>query len=106
MLNVISLERAMELHEVLESVSDENSFLAFVNELRKDRELSVAGQKVMPSNPYGPTQRGWENITIESFLRAAHAWAEDTNFGATQDLGNASPWKKFAVFLYCGKIYE
>jgi hypothetical protein len=59
-----------------------------------------------PSSPNGPTARGWENVTIESFLEAACAWAEDTNFGAAQALSDASPWKKFAVFLYCGKIYE
>ena len=47
-----------------------------------------------------------QNITIEPFLEAACAWAEDTDFGARQDLSGASPWKKFAVFLYCGKIYE
>jgi hypothetical protein len=100
------LERLVELHALVEEVRDEKSFLVFVDALRRDRELAAAGEKASPSGIFGPSQRGWENITIESFLEAAYAWAEDTEFGATQDLREASPWKKFAVFLYCGKIYE
>ena len=96
----------MELHALVEAVMDEKSFLEFVDALRKDRELAAVAEKASPSGIFGPSQRGWENITIESFLEAAHAWAEDTEFGATQGLREASPWKKFAVFLYCGKIYE
>ena len=96
----------MELHKLLESVCDEESFLTFVRALQADRELSVAAEASAPSSPYGPTALGWENQTIESFLEAACSWAEDSNFGATQGLSEASPWKKFAVFLYCGKSYE
>jgi hypothetical protein len=96
----------MELHQLLESVVDERSFLAFVEALRNDRELDVAAEKNNPSSPYGPTTRGWENTTIESFLESAQAWAENSNFGARQNLSSTSPWRKFAEFLYCGKIYE
>jgi hypothetical protein len=96
----------VELHELVEEVVDEKSFLTFVDALRKDRELAAVAEKAQSSGAFGPAQRGWENITIESFLEAAHAWAEDTEFGATQNLKGASPWKKCAVFLYCGKIYE
>jgi len=96
----------MELHDLLETVSDEQSFLAFVNALRKDREIDVAVEKASPSSPYGPTHGGWENVTIGSFLESACSWAEDTGFGESQNLRGASPWKKFAMFLYLGKIYE
>jgi hypothetical protein len=96
----------MELHELLESVTDEKSFLVFVQALREERELDAAEEKLNPSNPYGPTEYGWENVTIESFLEAAQAWAESSKFGATQGLASASPWRKFAEFLYCGKICE
>ncbi|HEU4635718.1 MAG TPA: hypothetical protein VFS41_06025 [Edaphobacter sp.] len=95
----------MELHQLAESVSDEKSFLAFVDALRRDRELAASAENASLADRYGP-ERGWENVTIESFLEAAHAWAEDTDFGARQDLREASPWRKFAIFLYCGKIYE
>jgi hypothetical protein len=46
------------------------------------------------------------NHTIADFLDAAVSWAEDSSFGAQQGLIDAAPWKRFAVFLYCGKIYE
>jgi hypothetical protein len=81
----------MELHEQLETVTDEESFLAFVQALLIDRRCNA---------------ERWENSSIESFLEAASAWAEDSAFGSKQGLLTASLWKKFATFLYCGKIYE
>jgi hypothetical protein len=96
----------MELHHLLELVEDERSFLAFAEALCEDRKLDAEAERISPSSPYGPTVRGWENVTVESFLRAAHSWAIDSKFGATQNLGLASPWRKFAAFLYSGKIYE
>jgi hypothetical protein len=38
----------MELHELVEAVSDEQSFLAFVDALRRDRELAAAAEKASP----------------------------------------------------------
>lgn len=96
----------MELHEQLESINDQESFLCFVRALVADRRLSVQAEAVNPSSPYGPDVGGWENTSIESFLEAAVSWAEDSNFGLNQNLDSANLWKKFAVFLYCGKIYE
>jgi len=96
----------MELHQLAESVSDEKSFLAFVAALQKDREFAAAAEMASPAAAFGSDRAGWENVTIESFLEAAHAWAEDSEFGARLGLKDASPWKKFAIFLYCGKIYE
>jgi hypothetical protein len=96
----------MELHELLDLVNDEQSFLKFVAELKKDREREVKSQTKTPIDLFGRGPHGWENHTIEDFLSAAKSWAEDSNFGESQDLKGASPWKKFAVFLYYGKIYE
>ncbi|HEY0735210.1 MAG TPA: hypothetical protein VGD69_09925 [Herpetosiphonaceae bacterium] len=96
----------MELHKLVETVSDERSFLAFVDALLKDRELAAAEEKASSSGADELPQHRWENVTIEAFLEAAHAWAKDSDFGARQGLKAASPWKKFAVFLYCGKMYE
>ena len=81
----------MQLHEQLEAVTDEATFLEFVRALANDRRAD------------GKT---WENDSIEDFLEAGGSWADDSGFGARQGLLVASPWKKFAVFLYCGKIYE
>lgn len=92
----------MDLQESLEQVESPETFLAFVRELIADREKE-AGQ---PVDVFGRGVNGWENHTIETYLEAALAWAEDSNFGKTQDFKDKSPWKLFATFLYCGKIYE
>lgn len=81
----------MQLQEQLEAVTDEATFLAFVHALTADRRHDA---------------QAWGNDSIKDFLEAASSWAEDSEFGSSQGLSTASPWKKFAVFLYCGKIYE
>jgi hypothetical protein len=96
----------LKLHELLDEVCDPKSFLAFATALAEDRKLSVETEKTNPSSPYGPDACGWENTSIENFLEAAIGWAEDSDFGTTQDLNPANPWAQFANFLYCGKIYE
>ena len=84
------------------SVHDETSFLAFVAELARDKVRASKMNAVESDAP-----RGWQNQTIAAFLESAVAWAEDSNFGRRQGLpDDASPWRRFAVFLYCGKIYE
>ena len=93
-------------HDLLESVNDEHSFLAFAKALHADRADEDAKERDAPSNAYGPGANGWENGTIEQFLGDAIAWAESTNVGLKQGLTEDNPWKRFAVFLYCGKIYE
>ena len=95
-----------DVHEVLERVSDRASFLAFAKALLADRLDETAKERDAPSSPYGPGANGWENSTIEGFLGSAISWAEDANFGNSQGLEGKGPWYAFAVFLYCGKIYE
>jgi hypothetical protein len=80
-----------QLHEQLEMVNDESTFLDFVQALAVDRRSDA---------------EHWENASIESFLESACSWAEDSDFGSKQGLAAASPWRKLATFLYCGKIYE
>ncbi|PKN26496.1 MAG: hypothetical protein CVU65_05455 [Deltaproteobacteria bacterium HGW-Deltaproteobacteria-22] len=96
----------MKLHEQLERVTDQESFMAFARALAQDRASAVQAEAKSPASHYGADAGGWENTSIEAFLEAAVAWAEDSNFGTTQGLATVSPWRKFAVFLYCGKIYE
>lgn len=95
-----------ELYKKLEMVTDRESFFDFVHALIADRQEEVAKEKKNPSNPYGSGANGWENDTIEDFLEAALAWATETDMGETQGLPSGPNWKGFAVFLYCGKIYE
>jgi hypothetical protein len=88
-----------------DTVIGEESFLAFVRALEADRRLAAAAEEREPHGYDAP--RGWQNSTIEQFLESALAWAADSKFGRNQDLGEGvSPWRRLAVFLYCGKIYE
>lgn len=96
----------MELTEQLERVADEQSFLAFARALAQDRASAVRSEAKNPASPSDADAGSWENKSIEAFLEAAVAWAEDSNFGAKQGLISACLWQKFAVFLYCGKTYE
>jgi hypothetical protein len=94
------------LKRLVEQVSSEESLLAFVAALAKDRRDAAVAEGDNLSSPYGPDAGGWENTSIEDFLEGAASWVEDTNFGLTQGLPPDNPWKRFAAFLYVGKIYE
>ena len=96
----------MDAFEALEKVHDRESFFAFVRALIADRNASVAQERQVSSSPYSAHAGGWDNTTIETFLRAALSWAESTGMGVSQGLPEEPSWKAFAVFLYCGKIYE
>lgn len=95
----------MELHEHLEQVTDRESFFDFVQALTKDRISAARQEAEHPSSAWN-APGGWENWTIEAFLESALAWAKDSNMGQSQGLPEEPSWKAFAVFLYCGKIYE
>ncbi len=96
----------MELHEAIETVKDAETFLNFVRELVADREDEVRKEKERSSPPFGPGANGWENGSIETYLEAAVAWADDSDFVEAQKNTNANPWQQFAQFLYAGKVYE
>lgn len=96
----------MDLHTLLEQVTDRASFFAFVQALIDDRRDAAEQEKLTPSSPYSADAGAWENTTIEHYLDAALAWAKTTNMGTSQGLPEAPSWKAFAVFLYVGKIYE
>ncbi|MGY3451338.1 DUF7660 family protein [Bradyrhizobium sp. USDA 4353] len=89
-----------------EAVTDANSFLAFVHALVADRVSAVESEKVQPSSPWGPDAGGWENTRIETYLEAAAAWAASTDFGIAQGIAADNLWRRFAQFLFIGKIYE
>lgn len=95
----------MTLEDYLEQVVDQESFLVFARALRDDKEDEMQKEWAKPSNPYSHGWNGWQNATIEGFLESAVAWAEDSDFGSKIEPTD-NPWKKFALFLYGGKIYE
>lgn len=74
----------------MDEVKDPATFLSFAR--------SLAANKA--------NDDGWENTTKEAFLNASISWAEDSDFGLSQGIAPSNPWRQFAVFLYCGKIYE
>lgn len=94
----------MDLHEQADAVCDERTLLEFIKALVADRVEEGTKEAISPSSPFGPGANGWENGTIEDFLDAASRWAASTNFGEAQGL-SGNPWRQFAAFLYCGKIY-
>jgi hypothetical protein len=95
----------MELHELLDKVEDQESFLAFARALLLDKEDEIRKEKKNPPPPYSSGANGWENDDVSGFLESAIAWAEDSDFGKRpSEVTNT--WKKFALFLYGGKIYE
>lgn len=89
------------LSAALDDVVDGATFLHFV-------ELLAAERKAFESHPVsldghaGP----WANHTIADFLKAAAAWAADSDFGARAGIDSANPWKRCAYFLWAGRGYE
>jgi hypothetical protein len=84
------MKEDISLEEYLDQVRDEKSFLIFVNALKKDFETDI---------------NNCQNENISDFLESSVAWAVDSNFGENVK-SSMNLWKKFAVFLYSGKIYE
>ncbi len=83
----------MHLIDQVAQVSDQPSFIAFVRALQADRaDLR--------------TRSEWQHDTIEDYLEAAAAWAEDAPLQLPPSPDTAAIWRTFAQFLYCGKIYE
>lgn len=94
-----------ELHELLVAVHDQATFRAFANALKEDFIDSCEKEKLNPSHPYSNAANDWANITIDQFLDGAIAGALDDR-KPEEDTAASSLWRRFAEFLYCGKIYE
>lgn len=95
------------LDKLANEVEDVESFLRFAQAFLEDRYAQVAEEPDgPPSTMLGNGSRGWNNHTIEDFLEAALAWANDQKVGMRQELEGKPPWLLFADFLYAGKVYE
>ena len=90
----------MELYELLEKVSSQESFFDFLVALEKDKRDEDEKEKQSPSSPYHRGHNGWENNSIANFLESMIAGGRDSDFPEVPS------WKTFAVILYLGKIYE
>jgi len=94
------MTEATDLMDICETVSDEASFIEFLEHLRSDFLDSRDKEARKPSSPYTADANGWENTTIDAFLEASVAWANDT-----QD-STINPWEKAAKIILAGKVYE
>ena len=94
-----------DLEDSLARVEDEPSFIAFLEELVRNRECEDDLEKISPSSVYGPGALGWQNGTVYDFLEAAAACARAhiPNGGIAP---NENPWKVCATIIYAGKNYE
>ncbi|WP_207655822.1 DUF7660 family protein [Vallitalea okinawensis] len=80
-----------EIRQALERVSDEKSFIEFLQVL---------------SNDYLINDESWENHSIDTFLESSKEWAEVSINGLDLYEKENNIWKRCADILYMGKIYE
>ena len=95
-----------DLFTLSDNVHDEESFVKFLTELMKDRELEIEKEKANPSSPFEPGALGWQNLTIEAFLESAIAWAEASEKSTEYYSKPSNPWKRAAQIIHAGKTYE
>jgi hypothetical protein len=89
--------------DLIEQVTDRETFIQFVQALADERERAQEIERVNPNIYAVDGALGWKNGDISSFLAAALACF--TTQSATYSQQDPS-WKMFAEFLYFGKIYE
>jgi hypothetical protein len=96
---------SVDLDELLERVTDEQSFTEFVAALGADfsRERAL---EATASSPYEAGASGWENGSVDTFLDAAAAWAVATSRNAQADAAVSNVWRRCAAILLAGKFYE
>jgi hypothetical protein len=92
----------MDLDNLLEQVEDEASFFRFAKALQADKEDEGKQDQLKSPSPYTHGWNGWQNSNIEGFIESAIAFTEDSKPWSDE----SNLWKKFALFLYGGKIYE
>jgi hypothetical protein len=97
---------SVDLDELLERVTDEQSFIDFVAALSADFSRERALEKATPSSAYQAGALGWENGSVDTFLDAAAAWAMATARNAQADAAVSNVWQRCAEILLAGKFYE
>lgn len=92
---------SVDLDELLERVSDEQSFIEFVAALGADFSRERALES---SSEAGASD--WENGSVDTFLDAAAAWAVATSRNAQAGAAASNVWQRCAAILLAGKFYE
>ena len=93
----------MSPEELLDTVNDRESFVAFVRSLADERDRAEQEEKEKPNVYVVDGAYNWKNGDIASFLWACLEYFEDRPFHKPDSEPN---WRMFANFLWCGKIYE
>jgi hypothetical protein len=86
--------------QLLQEVSDRESFVAFVLALADERERAERIEQVNPDRYRIDGALGWKNANISAFLYAGLSGLED------ETQSPQLSWREFAMFLYTGKVYE
>ena len=82
-----------QLHELIESVVDEETFVAFLLAMSEDYSLTGSIDSSL----------GWQSNSIDTLLESAAAWATDTHSSAYP---SQNPWRRCAEIMWAGKHYE
>jgi hypothetical protein len=106
----MSQTESKKLEELLQSVTDRDSFLAFLSALIADRKAAEERERSNPDRyRWGAAVPGdWEHSSISSYLGAAACYFKHPIYSHRDTPSHSAPlsWRDFAEFLYLGKIYE
>ena len=92
---------AKDLLQLVESVVDEKSFIAFLGALGEDFAEEHQLERKNPGNPYETGALGWQNGSIDQMLESAVAWATDC-----APVSDTNVWRRCAEIIFAGKHYE
>jgi hypothetical protein len=94
----------MDPANLLDDVTDWQSFAAFVRALAAEREQAEQLEKEKPVYYQLGGALNWQNGQISDFLECALACVEGNEH--RKPVPAAPSWRFLADFLYGGKIYE
>jgi hypothetical protein len=89
--------------ELLDQVTDRDSFIAFVSALAAERREAQRLEQQDPVRYQLGGALNWQNGDIASFLEAALCYFDNSPFHQPEAVPS---WRMFAEFLYFGKIIE
>ena len=93
----------MSPEELLDKVTDRDSFIAFAEALAAERREAQQLEREEPIRYQLGGALNWQNGDIASFIEAALQCFEDEPYHRPDTVPS---WRMFAEFLYCGKIIE
>jgi hypothetical protein len=96
----------LDLDELLVHVSDEASFIRFIQALGADFAHERSLEELSPSTLDWAGASEWENGSVDSFLDAAAAWADSSSRSTSNDGAVSNVWQRCAAILLAGKFYE